>query len=675
MKKKLAPILFILFFFSTHLIFAQSIKLGKVSKEDLQEKFYPSDSSANAAVLYKKRRTYYDYNGDTGWTLFTKIQERIKIYNKDGYDWATKKINLYKGGVDEKVSIKGTTYNLVNNKIEKTKLKNNAIFSEDISENWRQSKFTMPNLKEGGIVEWEYTIRSTYFGNIDVMIFQDRIPIKHIDTEVKIPEFFQFKYLPNYYYPVTVNESKKSRTLNFTYRTKKDINAPGGVGGKTSTHSTEIDIFERVYSSIEKNIPAIVKEPYTNNINNYRSQVAFELMAYRPKNEPPKFFNSSWSEISKAINNSKNFGSQLEKSNHYVQDIASIVGENDTPSEKIIKAFQFIKSKIKWNGSQNKYTQDGVQKAYQNGTGNSAEINLSLVSLLRYLNINSNPILVSTRDNGVPLFPTSQGYNYVIAGVELNDGALILLDATESYSVPNVLPLRVLNWQGQIIRKDGSSESVNLFPKKASSKSIFLNAKINDQGLVTGSSRAMYTDLTALNYRNEYNNVENQDLIRILEKENQDIEISNLRVNNEENIGKSLMHMIAFQTDSHAELIGDKVYFSPLLFLTKKENPFKLKERTYPIDFGAPFEEKFTISIDIPEGYTIESKPENEAFALPDNMGLYKFVTIEKNNKLQVLSTFQIKTAIIPANDYGLLKDFYKKLVDKQLEKVVLSKK
>ena len=39
-----------------HQTFAQDYKYGKVSKEELLEKFYPLDSSANAAVLYKCNR-------------------------------------------------------------------------------------------------------------------------------------------------------------------------------------------------------------------------------------------------------------------------------------------------------------------------------------------------------------------------------------------------------------------------------------------------------------------------------------------------------------------------------------------------------------------------------------------------------------------------------------------
>ena len=37
-------------------IIAQNYKFGKVSKEELQERFYPLDSTAEAAYLFKKRR-------------------------------------------------------------------------------------------------------------------------------------------------------------------------------------------------------------------------------------------------------------------------------------------------------------------------------------------------------------------------------------------------------------------------------------------------------------------------------------------------------------------------------------------------------------------------------------------------------------------------------------------
>ena len=49
----------LLILFNQLYLFGQEIKFGKVSKEELEEKFHPIDSTASAAYLYKKRRTFY----------------------------------------------------------------------------------------------------------------------------------------------------------------------------------------------------------------------------------------------------------------------------------------------------------------------------------------------------------------------------------------------------------------------------------------------------------------------------------------------------------------------------------------------------------------------------------------------------------------------------------------
>jgi hypothetical protein len=671
LKKHTIALLIILLSIQT--AFSQDVKFGKVSKKELEEKFYPLDSSANAAILYKKRRTYYDYNSQNGWILVTKIHERIKIYNKNGNDWATKKISLYKDGDDEKVSIKAYTYNIINNKVEKTKLSNKEIFYEEVNKYWRQKKFTMPNLTEGSVIEWEYSIQSPYYWKIDDMVFQYTIPVKYIDTQVKTPEFFVFKNQSKGFFPINVNRTTKHSNIILNSKSRGSGDRSSNYTSQTTFSQDKVEFQSNIIQCVQKNIPPLIEEPYMNNLENYITALKFEITAYKPKYSTHKYYNNTWKDVTKTIYESSNFGEQLKKTSYFKDDLASLVNMTAPVSEKIAKVFQFVKSKIKWNGYRNKYTKVGVKKAYKDGVGNSAEVNLTLITMLREAGLNANPVLVSTRDHGIPLFPTTEGFNYVIASVETKD-RIILLDATEKYSLPNVLPLRALNWQGKIVRKDGSSTSVNLFPKNYSSKKVFLSGKLDSEALITGSCRALYNNTIALDYRNEYNDVSNQDLIGKLEKDNQNIEISKLKVSNEEDLSKSLMHNFTFETEDQVEIIGDKMYFSSLLFLTEKENPFKLENRLYPVDFGAPWEEKYTISIELPEGYTIESKPENITYALPENMGTYKFISILKNNKLQVLSNVKINLPIIASQHYSALKEFYKKMIDKQLEKVVLTK-
>ena len=174
--------------------FSQNYKFGKVSKEELVETVYPSDSSAHAAVLYKNRKTSFKYVQGQGFILETEVHERIKIYDKEGYDWATKRITYYNpdSGDSEKVKIKdAATYHLEAGKIKSFDLGKKDVFVESKNKYQSQTKFTMPNLVEGCVVEWKYLLTSPYKA-IDNVILQYDIPIKKIEVSIEMPEYFKY---------------------------------------------------------------------------------------------------------------------------------------------------------------------------------------------------------------------------------------------------------------------------------------------------------------------------------------------------------------------------------------------------------------------------------------------------------------------------------------------------
>ncbi len=652
---------------------AQNINFGSVSKQELEETVYPLDSTAPAAFIYKKRRSYYDYVQGTGFILITKIHERIKIYNKEGLEWAKKAITIYRNNsAHESVSIKGYTYNLVKGKISRVKLKSKLIFKEKINEHWTSYKFTMSNVSVGSVVEWTYNISSPFIGNINDVIFQYKIPVKKIVAKVEIPEYFTFKYQPNFYYPIKFTTSKKDRTIRFINQVNTTRNSDYMVSRKTS--NSEVRLEDLVYTATELNVPAIKEEPLINNINNYIAKVHFEHTSTQYPNSYVTNYGSSWGAVTEAIYKSSNFGRQLANTGFLKNDVVAldIMGKSD--QEKAMCLFQFVKSKIKWNGLYGKYTDKGLKKAYQEHAGNVADINLTLVALFREAGLKANPVLVSTRSHGIPLFPTSDGFNYVIAALEFQTG-YVLFDATEIFSMPNVLPKRTLNWHGRLVRSDGSSSSINLFSAKPAKSRVILYAKIDTDGTVTGLKRSSYFSNFALNYRKTKAFLAKESLQSRLEEAYDGIEISDLKVSNKKEIYKPLVESFKFLAEDYCDVINDKIYFSPLLFLAMDKNPFKLEKRTYPIDFGSKWEKNYTISIKIPDGYSISTLPQNKAIGLPENMGSFKYI-ITKNgeNKIQVLTSVKINKSIVPYNYYTNLKDFYKQLIEKQTEKVVLTK-
>jgi hypothetical protein len=647
---------------------AQKFKFGSIDIKDLQEKEYALDPEAEAVVLYKKRNTYYSYSNGSGWTLVTEIIERIKIYDKEGVEFASKKIPYYKGDSNESVSIKAVTYNLENGKIVKTKLDGKEIFEEDINEDWSSKNFTMPNINEGSIVEWKYTVSSPYIQTIDDVVCQYDIPIKKLDCKIEIPEFYVFQMFPSRYYPIHVRQSQGSKTISVTKSTRSSDRYTSTY--KTSTGSAQYKL--NIFNINDQNIPALEEEPYVNSMDNYRAIVKFEISAYMPRNGTPEFYNTSWEKVTETIYKHPSFGRELSKNNHYTEDLQQVVAGIDSQEEKIKAIFQFAQSRVKWDEKYGKYTNKGVVKAYKEGHGNVAEVNLTLVSMLQNAGLNASPVLVSTRSHGIPLFPTKQGFNYVIAAVELPQ-EIILLDATDPMSAPNLLPVRDLNWEGRLIREDGTSIAVDLYPSKYNLKQVKMKAKIDSEGEVSGVMISTYKNLNALLYRTNYSRLSEDALISKIESENGDIEIEKIRLNNIDKPSSPLTEMIQFTGENQADFIGDKIYISPLLFLSEAENPFKMENRTYPLDFASAWRNEIDMILEIPEGYIVESKPEDVLYELPDNLGSYSLKTSIQNNKLVISSSSKINQAIIPANYYKSLKEIYKKAIDVQLEKIVLA--
>ncbi|MEZ0129991.1 DUF3857 domain-containing protein [Flavobacterium sp. LBUM151] len=164
MKTNQLPIIFLFFFLSIFTISAQEFKLGKVSVAELEEKKHPKDTAAVAAILYKKGTSHFDYNQNDGFVLMTEVETRIKIYKKEGYSYANQTIGYsISGNSKENVQISdAVTYNLVGGKVEKTKLKSDGTFDEAVSKFYGRKKITLPNVKEGSVIEYRYTIKATY---------------------------------------------------------------------------------------------------------------------------------------------------------------------------------------------------------------------------------------------------------------------------------------------------------------------------------------------------------------------------------------------------------------------------------------------------------------------------------------------------------------------------------
>src|SRR5690554_4666785 len=140
-----------------------------------------------------------------------------------------------------------------------------------------------------------------------------------------------------------------------------------------------------------------------------------------------------------------------------------------------------------------------------------------LVAMLRHAKLEANPVLVSTKENGIPLFPTRTGFNYVIAAVDLSQGTL-LLDATNKNAEIGVLKSNILNWQGRVISKNGTSSWVSLSSIVPAVKSAMVNAEIKPDFSVSGKVQNRFTGNYAFQYRSQFKGLNEDSQRKEIEK-------------------------------------------------------------------------------------------------------------------------------------------------------------
>jgi hypothetical protein len=104
------------------------------------------------------------------------------------------------------------------------------------------------------------------------------------------------------------------------------------------------------------------------------------------------------------------------------------------------------------------------------------------------------------------------------------------------------------------------------------------------------------------------------------------------------------------------------------------ENPFKLDNREFPVDFGYPYETKYRFTISFPEGYKVESLPKSEAFKMADNLGIFNYNITNNEKSIQIVVSSKINSSIIAPQYYEALKSYFSMIVKKEADQVVLTK-
>jgi len=650
-------------------------KFGKIDMADLTATKCPVDSNAEAYFLGDYGTSSFNYIQDKGFQIIFERHFRIKILKKTATEWADNTIPLYvpiSGRGKEIIDLKANTYNLEDGKIITSKLDKSGIFEEEYTKNWIRKKFTMPNVKEGSIIEISYKIFSDFYELRD-WDFQYNIPVLYTEYCTRIPEYFKYKVFQNGYESVNKINSSEASQINLMYK-DPGVDVYGRFSKTEYSHET-VRFSTDVNTYIGENIKAFPNEPYMSSRKNYVSSLEIELQSYQYPNSAPVLRSNSWESITKSLLEYDDFGDIIKKEGA-TSDIVKIgTAGFSKPVEKATGIFNYIRNEFKWTKMKRLYASQTIRKTIETKTGNAADINLLLVTALRNAGFNAEPVAISTRDNGMILmaYPVMQKLNYVIASVEI-EGKKYLLDATDKHATFGFLPERCLNGQGRVISEKTPGE-VDLTSNQSYFQNISTSLKLNENGELSGTWEESKRGYAAHNFRDDIDNSKSKDdYVSEKQKKNPGLTIHKFEFNNLDTLEKDINIKYDISLTGQAESTGNLLMVHPLLIEQLQENAFKLDDRKFPVDFGFNSNKTFISQFEIPQGYQVETLPKPVSMALPNKDATYMFNVVATGNKIQVMRKFVINKALVLPDAYPALKEFYNKMVAKEAEVIVLKK-
>ncbi|MBE14655.1 MAG: hypothetical protein CL867_00240 [Cytophagaceae bacterium] len=599
---------------------AQSFKLGNVSKHELALTADPVFKDAGAVVLSRQVENRLG--------RYIDVYERIKIYTPEGYDRAT--IQIPYTDVEK---VKGYTYNLVDGEIEKTKLDKDFIFDDEVVEGVEFKKFTFPKVTSGSVIELYY--RATR-GTLADLSMQYAIPIRDMDIVIRNESHRNYNILQN--------------PKAFLKVTRETDNT------KTIIRATDV--------------PALQEESYVYDMDEYRAKLEFASTGsiYGSKI-------NSFEDIGRLLMKTDDFKRAFKSRHGFNSLLGDILKDAKDDREKAKIIYQWVHDKIKWNEYYGIYPDNSSSReTFTKRKGDLADINLLYLALLRAAKIEAHPALASTRSNGLPLTPSYRSFNYLMVSVMI-DGAPYLVDAAHTEARFDRLPEAVINYMALVIYDDGKVVWEEIKEPAHSDEQVMVSLEIDDDLLIAGKAKERYTGYNAFEYASYLKNSSDRSLERIADYALDGFEADAIEVTHD-SIRNNVDVTYTFEIEDAIEEIGNQLYLKPLLFLAGDENPFLQEERKFPIFFGYPKRYRYNVTIQLPDGYNLKTLPTPIRLELPDQIGTFMY-TISYNqprNSVQLQSLYQINRSQVNPASYFDVKEFFKQMLEKEQEQIVLIK-
>lgn len=648
-------------------------KWSTVTEEELTMAFCSLEPSASAAYLDKFGHYYFNrhyYFSVQELRTIYHYQNRVKIFTDEGIKYAT--VSIPFRGYDEYedvIEITGTTYNLENGKIVKSKMKQKNVKWKKDGRNMWNCTFTLPDVKAGSVIEYSYKIASLDFLKLRDWMFQSDIPVLNGDMTLTTPHFFQFAFFSNIpSFKLEANRTESNEYIQF--------------------YNTNIYVFSNSLHLRTRNIPSFKKEVFMPDSARqiYKGEFLLSFAMTRPSDfshirdyylmpylkpllltttedyyevkERISLYNElmagfkiiegmEWDAFVKKLSKQDDFGKAMMKAFENKSLIDSF-RKVETGRKRMVAIYDFVRNRMKWNGQYRIFASSSMEKIFEKKSGYSADINMLLINLLNRSGIQARPVLISTRSYGDVYKEMAfvKKFNHLIVSVEL-DGKRYLLDATDPLRPYDLLPNDDLNGEGLLVNLL-DYQWIPLVNPTVSTLQQTEKYIISPEGGLHSEVVSSLDGQFALQKRKEI----------LQSSDNEKLNIENLQNGELPLIIKTGKHENISATDS--------LVFAPLALNSPLTNLFMDEQRTHPVDMEFERSISREITIPIPEGYTLSSYPTDDTFTAQGDFITCSINSSLENNLLKIRFSLELKNSFIPPQFYPQLKLFFEKMKEKE---------
>ncbi len=631
-------------------------RFGEVTPADRQLMVAPGDTAAEAYVLYDHLDLAYGYSEDKGPSILETHHRRLKLLKPSSFHRANVTLRYDRG--DQEIDGLQAVIHLPQGG--SIPLRTVDFVRDKDSDGLATVKFTFPQVTTGAILEYTYTRSRQSILAPSVYYFQESVPVRWAEYSALIPPYYKYVSLGN----------QSNYFLQEAKLMKEDF-GPNVNSTAYANSGNRIEHSELRW--VMKDLPAFEQQPYTNNAEDYIPRIRLQLETVQYPGEAPRAIFSDWQETVETLQDRQDFGRYYRNKTNYGKLWKAAEAELEaaaTDQEKIEAAYRFVLRKMSWNGDFGILASKTPNESFADGVGNSADLNMCLLALLNEAGVTAHPLLVSLRDHGAPIeiYPVISQFDHLMVYTEV-DGKPLLLDVND-WDRPAGLPrVLALNHRGWVADK-GNPHWIDLDVPPAK-RTVIQDIVVGEDGIATVEIKSRLESYFAFSARSTLREsktpaeapLANEILARFPQME----VIRPGEAGAGDDPSGPLNYSLQLRVPAAAQVLDDYLYVQPILLTVLDAELDDVEHRLYPIDFPYPWEQRFIITLKVPEGYVLEDVPENIRLRAEDGSMVATFATnVLPDGAVSLLFNVNLGRTFYPADHYPGLRDMYHRIIELQ---------